>query len=101
MVAVDTWISCYRLSRMRLRIFDLRGVEHRGENSEPPFQEISSQIGVKQCEVRPHHDAEIWRRQRARRAHLGGPGLRSLRVVLPDACAEAGRFDRLARRRGG
>ena len=38
---------------MRLRLSGLGGVEHRGENSEPPFHEISSQIGGKQCEVCP------------------------------------------------
>src|SRR5437773_9116194 len=100
MVAVDIWISCYRLSRMRLRLSDLRGVKHRGENPEPPFHEIASQIGGQQCEVGTHYDAEIWRRQRPGRAQLGGPGPGGLRVVLPGERAEAGRFDRLARRGG-
>ena len=66
-----------------------------------PSMRFRRQIGGKLREIRPHHHAEIWRRRRPRRAQLGDPGLGGLGVVLPCQRAEAGGFDRLARRSGG
>src|SRR5258706_3562826 len=76
------------------------GLEHRRENTEPAFREITSQVSGKLQEVRPHHHAEIGRRRRSRCPQLGEPGLSALRVVLPCQRAETGRFDHLARRIG-
>ena len=75
---------------------DRRGLENCGQDAEPAFHEISSQVGCKLREVRPHHHAEIWRRRRPRRAQLGDPGFGGLSVVAPCQCAETGRLDRAA-----
>jgi len=72
-------------------------LEHRGQDAELAFHEISPEIGRKLREVCSHHHAEIWRRRRPRRAQLGDPRLGRLTIVLPDKRAETSRFDRRQR----
>src|SRR5260370_16779860 len=43
-----------------------RCLEHRGQDADPAFHEISSQVGSKLSEVRPHRHAEIRRRRQPR-----------------------------------